>query len=60
VPDLCCGVGGPGRYLAAELGCRYLGWTTPRARKEIARRLTGTLSCRFEQLHVPPLPDRRC
>ena len=25
VLDLCCGVGGPGRFLASELGCDYLG-----------------------------------
>ena len=25
VLDLCCGVAGPGRYLARELDCDYLG-----------------------------------
>src|SRR3954468_5151197 len=25
VLDLCCGVAGPGRLIAAESGCRYLG-----------------------------------
>ena len=25
VLDLCCGVAGPGRHIAAELGCTYLG-----------------------------------
>jgi SAM-dependent methyltransferase len=57
VLDLCCGVGGPGRYLAAVLGCRYLGVDRSASAVEIARRLAGDLPCRFEQLHVPPLPD---
>jgi SAM-dependent methyltransferase len=59
VLDLCCGVGGPGRYLAAVLGCRYLGVDYSASAVEIARRLAGDLPCRFEQLHVPPLPDDR-
>ena len=25
VLDVCCGTGGPGRHLAGELGCAYLG-----------------------------------
>ncbi|HET6547912.1 MAG TPA: hypothetical protein VFG79_05635, partial [Solirubrobacter sp.] len=25
VLDLCCGIAGPGRFLARELGCAYLG-----------------------------------
>ena len=25
VLDLCCGVAGPGRMIAAESGCRYVG-----------------------------------
>jgi SAM-dependent methyltransferase len=59
VLDICCGVGGPGRYLAAELGCSYLGVDSSASAVEIARRLAGDLPCRFEQLHVPPLPDDR-
>ena len=25
VLDLCCGIGGPGRFITQELGCDYLG-----------------------------------
>ena len=31
VLDLCCGMAGPGRLVVAEPGCRYSGWTPPRA-----------------------------
>src|SRR5215217_1614216 len=57
VLDLCCGVAGPGRLIVAELGCRYLGLDCSASAVEIARRLAGTLPCRFEQEEVPPLPD---
>lgn len=59
VLDLCCGVAGPGRLITAELGCRYLGLDESTSALEIARDLAGDLPCRFEQAHVPPLPDRR-
>jgi SAM-dependent methyltransferase len=59
VLDLCCGVAGPGRLITAELGCRYLGLDESASALEIARDLAGDLPCRFEQAHVPPLPDRR-
>jgi SAM-dependent methyltransferase len=57
--DLCCGVAGPGRLITAELGCHYLGLDESASALEIARDLAGDLPCRFEQAHVPPLPDRR-
>jgi SAM-dependent methyltransferase len=59
VLDLCCGVAGPGRLLAAELGCRYLGVDHSASAVGIARELAGNLPCRFEQTHLPPLPDGR-
>jgi ubiquinone/menaquinone biosynthesis C-methylase UbiE len=57
--DLCCGVAGPGRLIAAESGCRYLGLDCSASAVEIARELAGDLPCRFEQASVPPLPDGR-
>ncbi len=59
VLDLCCGVAGPGRLIAGELGCRYLGLDYSAGAVEIARELAGDLPCRFEQARVPPLPDDR-
>ncbi|HEX2074049.1 MAG TPA: class I SAM-dependent methyltransferase [Geodermatophilus sp.] len=59
VLDLCCGVAGPGRLITAELGCRYLGLDYSASVVEIARELAGHLPCRFEQAHLPPLPDGR-
>jgi SAM-dependent methyltransferase len=57
VVDLCCGVGGPGRLIVAERGCRYLGLDDSTSAVEIARKMAGDLPSRFEQVHVPPLPD---
>src|SRR3954463_141362 len=59
VLDLCCGVAGPGRLIAAESGCHYLGVDYSAGALEIARDLAGDLPCSFEQAHVPPLPDGR-
>lgn len=59
VLDVCCGVAGPGRLIVAELGCRYLGLDYSAGALELARRLARDLPCRFEQAHVPPLPDGR-
>lgn len=59
VLDLCCGVAGPGRMITAEFGCDYLGLDYSASALEIARDLAGELPCRFEQVRVPPLPDRR-
>ncbi len=59
VLDLCCGVAGPGRMITAESGCRYLGVDHSASALAIARQLAGNLPCRFEQAHLPPLPDGR-
>lgn len=59
VLDLCCGVGGPGRLLAADLRCRYLGLDCSASALAIARQLADELPCRFTQAHLPPLPDDR-
>jgi SAM-dependent methyltransferase len=59
VLDLCCGVAGPGRWITAELGCGYLGLDYSASALEIARLRAGDLPCRFEQAHLPPLPDGR-
>ena len=56
VLDLCCGVAGPGRMIAAEAGCRYLGIDLSASSLTTARQLAGKLPCRFEQAHLPPLP----
>ena len=59
VLDLCCGVAGPGRLITAEFGCRYLGFDYSADALRIARDLAGDLPCRFEQAHVPALPEDR-
>ena len=59
VLDLCCGVAGPGRMITAESGCRYLGLDRSASALATARQLAGELPCRFEQAHLPPLPDGR-
>ncbi len=59
VLDLCCGVAGPGRMIAAESGCRYLGVDHCASALATARQLAGNLPCRFEQAHLPPLPEGR-
>ena len=59
VLDLCCGVAGPGRMITAESGCRYLGVDGSAGALATARELAGDLPCRFEQAHVPPLPEGR-
>ncbi|MGH3347459.1 MAG: class I SAM-dependent methyltransferase [Nocardioides sp.] len=56
VLDLCCGVAGPGRLVAADTGCRYLGVDLDPGAVEAARLAAGDLSCRFEVRRVPPLP----
>jgi SAM-dependent methyltransferase len=57
VLDLCCGTGGPGRLVAAESGCSYLGVDHSASAVHIARDLARGLPCRFEVAHLPPLPD---
>src|SRR5438445_5880686 len=59
VLDLCCGVAGPGRMIAAESGCHYLGVDHSASALATARQLAGNLPCRFEQAHLPPLPEGR-
>ena len=59
VLDLCCGVAGPGRMITAESGCRYLGVDHCASALATARQLAGDLPCRFEQAHLPPLPEGR-
>ena len=56
VLDLCCGVGGPGRFLASELGCDYLGVDASAGAVAIARERARDLPCRFEVAEIPPLP----
>jgi SAM-dependent methyltransferase len=56
VLDLCCGVAGPGRLLARERGCSYLGVDASASAVEIARERASGLECRFEVAEVPPLP----
>ncbi|HET7474643.1 MAG TPA: class I SAM-dependent methyltransferase [Dermatophilaceae bacterium] len=56
VLDVCCGVAGPGRLIAAELGCAYLGVDYSTSAIAVARARTRDLPCRFQVAHVPPLP----
>jgi SAM-dependent methyltransferase len=56
VLDLCCGVAGPGRLIARELGCTYLGVDYSSSALEIAREKASELPCRFEVSHIPPVP----
>jgi len=59
VLDLCCGVGGPGRFIAKELGCDYLGVDYSAGAIEIARERAADLPCRFEVSRIPPIPAGR-
>jgi ubiquinone/menaquinone biosynthesis C-methylase UbiE len=59
VLDLCCGVAGPGRMITAESGCHYLGVDHSASALATAKELAGSLPCRFEQAHLPPLPEGR-
>jgi SAM-dependent methyltransferase len=56
VLDLCCGVAGPGRFIARELRCTYLGVDLSSSAIDIARERAGDLPCRFEVSRVPPVP----
>jgi SAM-dependent methyltransferase len=55
VLDLCCGGGGPGRLIARELGCTYLGVDASAGAVRLARRRAGG-DCRFEVARVPAVP----
>src|SRR5689334_2120740 len=59
VLDLCCGVAGPGRMITAESGCHYLGVDHSAGALATAQERAGNLPCRFEQAHLPPLPEGR-
>jgi SAM-dependent methyltransferase len=59
VLDLCCGTAGPGRMIAAESGCDYLGVDCSASALATARERAGNLPCRFEQARIPPLPPGR-
>ena len=56
VLDLCCGVAGPGCFLARELGCDYLGVDSSADAVAVAEERARGLPCRFEVARVPPLP----
>ncbi|HWE15267.1 MAG TPA: class I SAM-dependent methyltransferase, partial [Solirubrobacteraceae bacterium] len=57
VLDLCCGIGGPGRFITRELGCTYLGVDFSSSAVEIARASDDDLPCRFEVWRIPPVPS---
>jgi SAM-dependent methyltransferase len=56
VLDLCCGVAGPGRFLARELRCAYLGVDASASAVAVARERADDLSCQFAVAQIPPLP----
>jgi SAM-dependent methyltransferase len=56
VLDLCCGAAGPGRLVAAETGCDYLGEDEDPTAIAAARQAVAGQRCRFEVRRVPPLP----
>src|SRR5215471_18733858 len=56
VLDLCCGIAGPGRLIAAEYGCDYLGVDYSSSAIELARARASDLPCRFEVARIPPIP----
>jgi len=56
VLDVCCGAGGPGRFLTRELGCDYLGVDASASAVSLARERAGDEPCRFATGHVPPVP----
>jgi SAM-dependent methyltransferase len=60
VMDLCCGVAGPGRLIAAETGCRYVGVDYSASALEIAADGAGGLDCRFVEARIPPVPREPC
>jgi SAM-dependent methyltransferase len=58
VVDLCCGIAGPGRFIAREFACTYLGVDVDSRAIDIARARAVDLPCRFELSRVPPAPLR--
>lgn len=59
VLDLCCGIGGPGRLIAREFRCDYLGVDADASVVAVARQRAAGLPCRFRVARVPPLPSGR-
>ncbi len=57
VLDLCCGIGGPGRFITQELGCDYLGVDYSASAVDIARQRADDRPCRFEVARIPPIPS---
>lgn len=57
VLDLCCGIAGPGRFIARELGCTYLGVDYSSSAIALARQRAGDLPCHFEVARIPPIPS---
>jgi SAM-dependent methyltransferase len=56
VLDVCCGIAGPGRFVARQLGCVYLGVDSSESAVAIATERAWGLRCRFGVGEVPPLP----
>jgi sarcosine/dimethylglycine N-methyltransferase len=56
VLDLCCGTAGPGRLIAEELGCDYLGVDAAASAVAIARERANGVACRFVAAEAPPVP----
>jgi SAM-dependent methyltransferase len=56
VLDLCCGIAGPGRFIAAQFGCSYLGVDLSAGAVDIARQRARDLPCQFEVARIPPTP----
>lgn len=55
--DLCCGIGGPGRFITKEFGNHYLGLDYSPDAISLARARATDLPCRFEVAHIPPIPQ---
>jgi SAM-dependent methyltransferase len=56
VLDVCCGVAGPGRLIARERRCSYLGIDASASAVALAAARADGLPCRFMTARVPPLP----
>jgi SAM-dependent methyltransferase len=56
VLDVCCGIAGPGRFLARELKCGYVGVDSSSRAVSVARERAADLPCTFAVAEVPPLP----
>ncbi|HEX3905144.1 MAG TPA: class I SAM-dependent methyltransferase [Polyangia bacterium] len=55
VLDLCCGIGGPGRFITKEMGNDYLGLDYSADAIDIARERAADLPCRFNVARIPPI-----